>query len=237
MPVVSRLSTTPVKGTALHSRTRVELTRNGVEENRRFHLVDARHRLINGKQQGPLVRVSADDDADRHHLSLRLPGREPVEGTTTSLGEPVVTTLYGGDVPGHLVEGPWASALSEFVGEPVHLVATDAPGAGVDLHPVTLVSTATIEHLSTATDCGEAVDHRRFRMLVEVDGCDVREEDTWAGRRVRLGAATVRMLPQDPTSTVARLPEEKGVVLGMYAIVEEPGTIAVGDRVEVVDPG
>jgi uncharacterized protein len=268
MPVVSRLSTTPVKGTALHTRAGVELTRNGVEDNRRFHLIDARQRLINGKNHGPLVQITADYDGEREHLSLRIPGREPVQGTTTALGEPVITKLYGGDVPGHLLEGPWSSALTEFVGEPVHLVATDVPGAGVDIHPVTLISTATIDHLRSATPGGEAVDHRRFRMLVEVDGCGVHEEDTWAGRRVRLGGATVRMLgpvprcvitnknpdtgdvdfstlkaiarsrselARDPAGPVARLPTGGAVILGMYAAVEVPGSIEVGDRIEVLD--
>lgn len=269
MPVVSRLSTTPVKGTALHSPAGVALTRNGVEDNRRFHLIDARYQLVNGKNHGPLVQLTADYDGERQHLSLRIPGREPVQGTTTALGEPVVTKLYGGDVPGHLVAGPWSSALTEFVGEPIHLVATDTPGAGVDIHPVTLISTATIEHLRSATPGGEALDHRRFRMLVEVDGCGVHEEDTWAGRRVRLGGATVRMLgpvprcvitnrnpdtgevdfrtlkaiarsrnelASDPVSPVAHRPNGGAIALGMYATVEEPGSIEVGDRVAVLDP-
>ena len=264
MPVVSRFSTTPVKGTALHHPTSLALTPNGVEDNRRFHLVDARHRLFNGKQHGPLVRLTAQYDVERRHLSLLIPGREPLQGTTTELGEPVTTNFYGRDVAGHLVTGPWSAALSEFVGEPVHLVAADTPGDAVDVHPVTLISSATIEHLRSVTPGGERLDHRRFRMLVEVDGCGVHEEDTWVGRRVRLGGATVRVvgpvprcvvtnenpdnglsdfgtlksiaryrgeLATDLTTPVAHLPDNGAVVFGMYATVEEPGTIGVGDRV------
>ncbi|MGY1640561.1 MOSC domain-containing protein [Geodermatophilus sp. SYSU D00703] len=267
MPVVSRFSTTPVKGTALHHPTSLALTRNGVEDNRRFHLVDARHRLFNGKQHGPLVRLTAEYDGRRRHLTLQIPGREPVQGPTTELGEPVATDFYGRDVAGHLVTGPWSAALTEFVGEPVHLVATDTPGDAVDVHPVTLVSSATIEHLRSVTPGGERLDHRRFRMLVEVDGCGVHEEDTWVGRRVRLGAATVRVVGPVPrcvvtnenpdsglvdfstlkaiaryrgepatdlTTPVAHLPDNGAVVFGVYATVEEPGSIGVGDRVEPI---
>jgi uncharacterized protein len=265
MPFVARFSTTPVKGTALHHPDRLELTRDGVLDNRRFHLVDGRHRLFNGKQHGPLVRLTADYDDARQHLRLQLPGRDPVQGTTTELGEAVVTDFYGRAVAGRLVAGPWSAALSEFVGEPVHLVATDRPGDAVDVHPVTLVSTATIEHLRSVTPGGERLDHRRFRMLVEVDGCGVHEEDTWVGRRVRLGRAVVRVvgpvprcvvtnenpetgavdfstlkaivryrgeLAADLTTPVAHLPDNGAAVFGLYATVEEPGAVALGDRVE-----
>jgi uncharacterized protein YcbX len=212
VPVVSRLSTTPVKGTALHSPTSLELTRAGVEDNRRFHLVDARHRLFNGKHHGPLVRITAEYDGAHRQLSLHIPGRGPVRGTTTDLGEPVVTDFYGRDVPGHLVTGPWSAALTEFVGEPVHLVAVDTPGDAVDVHPVTLVSSASLEHLRRATPGGERLDHRRFRMLVEVDGCAAHEEDTWVGRRVRLGGATVRVVGPVPRCVVTNENPDTGVV-------------------------
>jgi uncharacterized protein YcbX len=266
MPAVSRLSTTPVKGTALHAPAGVTVTVDGVAENRRFHLVDARHRLFNGKQHGPLVRITAEYDGDR--LTLRIPDRAPVVGTTTELGEALVTDFYGRPVPGRLVEGPWSAALSDFVGEPVHLVATDTPGAGVDVHPVTLVSSATVEHLRSVTPGGEALDSRRFRMLVEVDGVGVHEEDSWVGRRVRLGGATIQVVGPVPrcvvtnenpetgavdfntlrsivryrgeletqlSTPVAHLPDAGKVVFGLYATVEEPGEIHLGDDVEVLD--
>jgi len=268
MPFVSRLSVTPVKGTALSHPTGLDLTRNGVPDNRRFYLVDARHRLFTGKHHGPPVQLTAEYDDQRQHLSLHVPGRPPVHGTATGSGEAVVTDFYGRDVAGHLVEGPWSAALTEFVGEPVHLVAVDSPGAAVDVHPVTLVSSATIEHLRSVTPGGERLDHRRFRMLVEVDGCGVHEEDTWAGRRVRLGGAVVQVvgpvprcvvtnenpesgavdfntlksivryrgeLATDLTTPVAHLPDNGAVIFGMYATVEEPGTVRLDDRVELVE--
>jgi uncharacterized protein YcbX len=268
MRLVSRLSTTPIKGTDLHSPPQVTLTRDGVGANRRFYLVDARRRLFNGKHHGPLVQLRAEFDDQQQHLSLQVPGRGPVEGTVDDLGEAVVTDFYGRDVAGHLVPGPWSAALTDFVGEEVHLVSVDRPGEAVDVHPVTLISTATLEHLRRATPDGDGLDARRFRMLVELDGCGAHEEDTWAGRRVRIGGATIRVvgpvprcvvtnenpdsgivdfntlkaivryrgeLAADLTTPVAHLPDNGAVILGMYATVEEPGEVAVGDRVELVE--
>lgn len=268
MPFVSRLSTTPVKGTALHHPATLTVARNGVLDNRRFYLVDVQRRLFNGKQHGPLVRLAAEFGADDQHLSLQFPNRPPVEDRATELGEAVRTDFYGRGVNGHLVVGAWSAALSDFVGEEVYLVAVDRPGDAVDVHPVTLISTATLEHLRRVTPDGGRLDHRRFRMLVEVEGCDVHEEDTWAGHRVRLGGATLQVvgpvprcvvtnespdsgvvdfntlkaivryrgeLATDLSTPVAHLPDNGAVILGMYATVEQPGQVSLGDRVELLD--
>jgi hypothetical protein len=105
----------------------VSVTGNGVGDNRRFHLVDAQRRLFNGTQHGPLVRLTAEFYADDQRLRLRLPDCAPVEGPATDLGEAVRTDFYGRGVDGHLVHGPWSGALTDFVGEEVHLVAVDRP--------------------------------------------------------------------------------------------------------------
>jgi len=123
MPVVSRLSTAAVKGTALHHHQKLVLSDNGMVDNRRFYLVDGQQRLFNGKQHGPLVRLKAEYDRNRQHLTLRF----PESAATTELGEAVHTDFYGRRVDGHLVEGPWAAALTAFVGEPVSLGPSTAP--------------------------------------------------------------------------------------------------------------
>lgn len=267
MTRVSRLLTTPVKGTALLPSGSVTLTSTGVLDNRRFYLVDAQRRLFNGKHHGPLVRLTAAYDPTAVRLRLQFPDRAPVEGSAAELGEAVHTNFYGRGVDGHLVRGPWSAALTDFVGEEVHLVAVDRPGEGVDVHPVTILSTATLKHLRNVTPNGDRLDHRRFRMLVEVDGCDVHEEDTWVGRRVRIGGATVRVvgpvprcvvtnespdtgevdfntlkaivryrgeLATDLTTPVAHLPDNGAVIFGVYATVDQPGAVAVGDDVHMM---
>jgi uncharacterized protein YcbX len=41
-------------------------------------------------------------------------------------------------------------------------------------------------------------------------------------------------LAADLTTPVAHLPDNGAVIFGMYATVEEPGSIGVGDRVELI---
>ena len=58
--VVTALAITAVKGTNLRSVDRIRLDRDGVRENRRFYLIDARDRLVNGKVLGELTAIVAD---------------------------------------------------------------------------------------------------------------------------------------------------------------------------------
>src|SRR5207244_6851733 len=101
----------------------------GVRENRRFYLVDERGRMVNGKRVRELVGVVPEYDDAVGTLALRLPDGGRVAGEV-ALGEQVRTDFYGRPVAGHVVEGPFAEALSGLAGEPLRLVRTDEPGAG-----------------------------------------------------------------------------------------------------------
>ena len=91
-----------------------------------------------------------------------------------------------------------------FVGSPVRLARCDVPGDGSDVYHVTMVSRASVEELARnggRTEEG-TLDPGRFRMTFELDGCDPHEEDSWAGRRVRFGGATLRVYGQVPRCAV-----------------------------------
>jgi uncharacterized protein YcbX len=118
---------------------------------------------------------------------------------------------------------------------------------------VTLVSTASVEELARRAGPDGTLDPRRVRMLVEIDGCLPHEADTWSNRSVRIGEVVVRVLgpvprcvvtTQSPTTghkdfdTLKHIRAYRGrgrrnsIDFGMYGIVEVPGTVRVGDRVE-----
>jgi uncharacterized protein YcbX len=253
---VSWLTVAPVKGLALQSRDEIVLDRYGVAENRRFHLVEPSGRRTGVMEIAALVQVAAEYDAAAERLTLRFPDGAVVDGPV-EVGAAVTTDFYGRPVPGRIVDGPWADALSEFAGRPLRLARSERPGAAVDRGrgTVSLVSDESLAEL--ARQAGEErVDGRRFRMLVGVSGVRPHEEDEWVGHEVELGDAAVRFLgtvgrcaitTRDPDTgqrdldTLRLIRDYRGFTekrggkreldFGIYGEVVRPGRVRVGDVV------
>lgn len=256
IPTISAIAYSPVKGLALGFYEEVELELAGVRNNRRFHLIGADGRLVNGKVAGPLVRVVATSDLDSEWLGLRFPDGSMLEAEI-ALGAAVETNFYGRPADGRLVEGAFSRALSEFVGRNVRLVRSDEPGAGSDRGSdgsVSLVSTGTLERLAQEAE-RETIDGRRFRMLFTITGFDAHVEDGWLGRSVALGGAVVRVhevvgrcavTTHDPDTGVPDLdtlrilgryrPADGGepLPIGVWGQVEQPGVVRLGDTVRAL---
>jgi uncharacterized protein YcbX len=257
MRIVDRINVTPVKGTALLHPGRVELTATGIPQNRRFFMVDEGGGLFSAPDLGPLVRIRAAFSPADERLSLAFPDGDTVAGPADDLGEELVVDFYGRPVAAHVVEGPFADAFSVYAGRPLRLLRTVVEGDASDVHHVSLVSRASVAALAAGAGHEGELDTRRFRMDLELDGCTAYEEDTWDGRRVRLGAAVVRLCGQVPRCILTtmhpdtglkdfrtlheiarqrpRIDADGGLPFGMYAEVEVPGTVAVGDAVEPLD--
>jgi uncharacterized protein YcbX len=260
VPCVSRISIAPVKGLGLVHLDSVLLEDTGVRENRRFHIVDADGRRFNQLRDGGLVQIRPDYDAGSERLMLTFPDGTVAAGTVT-LGEEITTDFYGRPVTGQLVEGPWSAALSAWVGRPLRLVQS-SPGAAVDRSrgEVSLVSAASLAALAAQGGQKEPVDARRFRMLFELGGCEPHEEDGWVKRHLRIGEAVVKIrgdvarcaiTTQNPETgkpdfdTLRTISEyrpiteneagKKQIPFGMYGEVTEPGRVAIGDSVAVVE--
>ncbi len=201
MVELTRISVTPLKGCALQHPEGVDLTLDGIPWNRRLFLVDDRGRLISGGDHGPLVQVLASYDAPTAELELRIPGVRPITGRLEPTGGPATTDFYGRPVPGRLVEGPFAGALSTYVGRTLRLVLADRQGDGSDVHRLSLVGRASVRDLGARSDRPD-LDPRRFRMDLEIDGSEPFEEDGWHGRPVRVGEAIIRVLGQIPRCVV-----------------------------------
>src|SRR5690606_21544425 len=124
------------------------------------------------------------------------------------------------------------------------------PGAFVDLAPIHLVTTATLEGCRTARPDLDW-DVRRFRpnLLVEIDGPTFLE-NAWVGQQVTVGsdlvldvaAATSRGpmplraqpgldRPPDRNQAMVELNEAMPNPLGVYCTVSSPGVVRPGDPV------
>jgi uncharacterized protein len=187
--IVTALSVTPVKSTRLRAVRRVELDRRGARGDRVFHVIDDRGRLVNGKRVGELATVVAAYDEAAGQLELSFPDGTVARGAVR-YGETVTTRFFSHEERARELVGPWSEALSSFFGRSLRLATT---GIGVDrgrAGGVTIISRASLRRLAERAH-EAAVDARRFRMLVEVDGVEAHAEDRWVGRRVRVGTSVV----------------------------------------------
>ncbi|MGZ4197780.1 MAG: MOSC domain-containing protein [Solirubrobacteraceae bacterium] len=251
---VTGLSITPVKSTRLHEVDKIELGRSGVRDNRRFYIVDGRRHLINGKRLGELNAVVAEYADPR--LKLTFPDGTTVE-EDVRLGEEVETKFFSVTDSGRLLEGSFSQALSDYAGRPLELV--EARASAIDrgsMGVASLISRASLARLAQENGGDHGIDWRRFRMLIEIDGVQAHEEDTWLGRATRIGGAVVmwggnvgRCLTtsRDPETgdvdlpTLDMLRSYRGEVnsteplpFGVYGEVIDEGEIQLGDTVELL---
>ena len=254
---VTRLSTTPIKGMALHHPASIEVTRTGAVGDRVLYLVDERDALFSIAKTGALLDVRAWFDVNSRGLRLQQ-GDAVLAAGTIEPRDPHTADFFGfRQVHGRLCPGPWDAVLSQRAGRPLRLVEADAPGGAHDVEPLTLLGDGSLARLSQ--QAGGPVDARRFRMLIEFDGVPAHAEDDWSGRIIRIGAVeAIGGGPVQRCAGTTRHPDTGQVDLhtlrligdyrgrqdsvfglgfnfGVYARVVTPGTIAVGDRLEVAD--
>jgi uncharacterized protein YcbX len=251
---VARISIAPVKALGLVHPQEVELGEHGVAGDRRYWLLDEDGRLFNNKRHGPMLAIRPSWDERTRRLELAFPDGAVVAGTVEP-GEPVEAAMYGDAMPSRRVEGPWAEALSRFVGRPLTLLWSElgAPDRTLRGGAVSLVSRGSLDRLREQAGAEDAVDGRRFRMLFELEGLEPHEEDEWLGRDVRVGEALVRVNGDvgrclvtsfdpdtgrptlDTLGTLAgyrRRGRVEPLPFGVYASVVEPGRVRVGDLAE-----
>ena len=253
MPTVARFSIAPVRSLGLEHPIEIDVTELGVVEDRRFYLTDDANRLVDRIVVGTLVQVAAHTDPDATMLRMSFPDGTVIEDEVR-LGEAVKTPIHGRTGVGHVVIGPWAEAIAPLAGRPIRIVRCDRPGGTRAGNPTSLVTDGSLRELARRAGV-DAIDSRRFRMLIDLDGGGAHEEDTWIGRSIAIGDAILRVtIPgarcaittQDPDTGVRDLDtlraligyrglrEGKHADFGVLADVERPGRVRVGDAVKVL---
>lgn len=227
--VVEALVRYPVKSLRGESCPELRLDTGRVEGDRRYAVYGADGKIGSGKttrrwRRMPNLLEAEAWTADGATM-VRLPS-----GVSLEVGDP---DLHG--------------ALSELVGEPVEVRPEGAVGH-LDDSPVHLVTTASLRWVASLRP-GRDADPARFRpnLLIAVDGAE-RVEDRWIGRVLSVGTARIRVTARTvrcamPTMAQGRLPRlpllladlerEADLCLGVYAEVEVPGLVRVGDVVQL----
>jgi hypothetical protein len=253
---VAWLHVAPIKGLAIEERQTIELHAHGVEDDRRYCIVDEDGRMLNAKRVQQLVRIRPILDEAARRLELVMPDGKRVSGDM-GLGDRLDITIHRRPATAREVVGPWAEALSAEAGQPVRLVKLDQVGNGVDRAcnggAATLLGVDSLRAIAEAAGIAGPVDPRRFRMLVGIAGTGAHAEDEWIGQPVRIGEAVVvptgnvgrcAVTTVDPVTGIADLDTLKALAgyrgdemtteplpFGVWARVRTPGRISLGDEV------
>ena len=254
MPRVARFSIAPVRSLGLQHPTEIDLTELGVVEDRRFFLTNDDNRLVDQLIVFKLVQVASRTDPEATTLWMQFPDGTVVDGEV-ELAEAVETPIHGRTGVGHRVVGPWSEALTDFVGMPMRVIRCDRPGGTRRGNPASILSDGSVREL-TAHAGRDWVDSRRFRMLMDLEDAAAHEEDTWIGRRIRIGDAVLHVTKPDARCAMTThdpdtgdpdldtlrtiigyrgLREGKNADFGVLADVEQPGRVRLGDEVVPLD--
>jgi len=182
-------------------------------------------------------------------LSVDFQGHT-VQGVPSPSGETIKVDYWGRAATVQGCSGPWAEAYSEYLGYDVALCRSATAGEVVYGASVAIVTTASMRLL--ARRLGREVDSARFRSTFLVDTGDLAPhvEDSWVGRELRIGEATVRVrgvvprcavIDLDPVtgrSDAPLLPElsayrqsQAEINFGVDAVVTAAGRVRTGDQV------
>lgn len=248
---IERIGFTPLKGGRHRGHDTAELTATGPVGDRVFCLVDpARGRVLRTVENPSLLRTAARWDAGV--LSVHLPDRT-LEGTPEPTGETLKVDYWGRGAETEVVGGPWSEAFSDFLGYDVVLARSVNAGEIVYGASVTVLTTASMRLLGERLGGGGVVDSARFRSTLLLDaGDDPHVEDTWVGRELRVGEATVLVRGIVPRCAVVDLNPETGrrdadvlgtlagyrrgdgeITFGVDAAVVTAGTVRTGDAADL----
>lgn len=155
-----------------------------------------------------------------------------------------VRTPGGRDLP--LESAELQAELAEAYGDEIEFVRLKR--GTFDSMPLSVMTTGTVARL--AQKAGRALDVRRFRPNIVIEGVDGAREEAWAGATIAFGAgedgARVQMnqsikrcvminLDPDSAEADARVLKaaaaENGSLAGMYGSVSRPGVVRRGDVV------
>ncbi len=132
---------------------------------------------------------------------------------------------------------------------PIMVQAQDIGYFDTTKGPVSILNMASHRALETAL--GQPLSHKRFRMNFLIEDAEAWAETQWAGKRVKIGKAVLRISQDTGRCKATHVNPQTGSIdvkvmhalkehfghtnMGVYAIVEEGGPVHAGDPVQLLD--
>jgi uncharacterized protein YcbX len=193
-------------------------------------------------------------------IRITFPGGATVTTDQSDLNE-VLSSELGRELRLERAGGEqvsWTAAAQDYTFDEQHLLLSEnledfelPVGTFFDAAPIHLVTTATLNRLRTFHPKGD-FDVRRFRPNLVIDTPDTSAgflENEWIGQTLRLGDGVLLRITGPcarcamPTLQQPGLPKDVEILrtavrhnsthVGVYAVVIEPGTVAVGATVRL----
>lgn len=265
MPNLQAIRRYPIKGMKPQHLEAAEVEQRGLAHDRRWLLVDANGRFISQREHAQLALIDVEVTTSGLRvqapgmlpLSVQQPSHK-ARRRTVQIWDDAVEAVLADERGHHWFSDVIGSAcqlvyMDEAAVRPVDTAYAVRPTNEVsfaDGYPVLLTTEASLADLNARLDA--PVPMNRFRPNLVVAGCEPFEEDTW--RQIRIGEVLFHvvkpcarcvvttidqasgMAGKEPLRTLATFRKQGNkVYFGQNLIPDAPGTIRVGDQVEVVE--
>ncbi|MBB2947954.1 hypothetical protein FB565_007725 [Actinoplanes lutulentus] len=222
---IASLHTYPVKGCHRLDHDEAGVDPWGLTGDRRWMIVDAEGVGITQRETPLLTQLTArprpggltlsapgldqldlDEPVQGEKVAVRVfKSKQPVPARVASAGSDWVSSLLGREARLTWQADPTSRAVDGF-SEPDDRVSF------ADGYPVLLANTASLDAVNDwLTEGGdEPIPMHRFRPNVVVTGAQAWDEDTWIGRRLRIGEMTFRAAKSCARCRVTTIDQETG---------------------------
>lgn len=261
--VISALYVYPIKACRGVCVEHWRVVERGFDADRRWMIVDAAGDFVTQREVPRLALVTTEFDADGDSLHVRAPGLSPLTLPRRYESDRARAVRIWDDRSAGCAHHEGSAWFSEFLGAPHELVympdvqrrAVNPERARLgdivsfaDGYPFLLISEASLAELNRRL--AKPVSVERFRPNIVISGSEAFAEDHFA--HVRLGAISFRGVKRCDRCSVTTVDIETGetglepmralatfrrqdskVWFGMNLIHDGPGTLHVGDSVDV----
>jgi uncharacterized protein len=205
---VIALGMTPVKCTGLQLAQAAQIAPYDMRGDRAFIQLNKDGAPVNSSKHAPFLPLRVAVDVAAGMMTVYLPDGGQVSEPLTFGAIEVLNYMGMREIVVRPVLGGWNRLFSDFGRRSVRLVRPEVEGQGIDVKPITLLTTWSLRALETRL--GALVDLRRSRanLVIEAEGAHVK--DAWEGQALRVGGSVLKVLGSVPRGIVRQFHPETG---------------------------